>query len=142
MRGGGLLRAEKKVNISWFDALRTFTYKRSATPHQPFFSFHVSPSFVCFFSPSYGQLCTHTLNSKRYFFSLSLLRLTTRTYILYARCSKDIISLSFFFFFLYLAPSLGKQTRLVIRTKYSLPGSHTPAELIPGVTSMGIDIFI
>jgi hypothetical protein len=123
------------VNISWFDALGTFTYKRSATPYQPFFLF-TCPCCL-FFSLSYGQLCIHTLNSKRYFFSLSLLRPTTRTYILYARCSKDIISLSFFFFFfLCLVPSLGKQTRLVRRTKYSLPGSHTPAELILGVTSM------
>lgn len=125
------------MNISWFDALGTFTYKRSATPHQPFFLFTCPCCLFVFFSFLWSIVYTHIEFETLFFFSFLITPNNTYLYIICTLFKGHNISIVFFFFFfLYLAPSLGKQTRLVRRTKYSLPGSHTPAELILGVTSM------
>jgi len=90
-----------------------------------FFSFHVSPLFVCFFFSFLWSIVYTHIEFETLFFFLFFLITPNNTY-LYIICTlfKGHNISIVFFFFLYLAPSVGKQTRLVIRTKSSW-FSHT-----------------
>jgi len=136
MRGGGLLRAKKK----WIFPGSTHSEHLhiSGRPHRtsPFFFSRV-PVVCLFFFLLLMVNCvyTHWIRNAIFFLFPYYAQRHVPIYYMHA-VQRTLYLYRFFLFLIYLAPSLGKQTRLVRRTKYSLPGSHTPAELILGVTPM------
>lgn len=119
---GWFIESKKKVNISWFDALRTFTYKRPALALF-FFFFSLVSLFVCllFFFLLLMVNCIHVHGEFEtlYIFSFAQQRVHIYTCTL---LKGHNISISFLFSL--SRPSLRKQTRLPRCTKSSW-FSHT-----------------